>query len=100
MQISHKNATRHGWDQTRLLEDELYNLRAACMILTYNQKHYAHKVKYWIGIYRSGIALSQERTRNNAIAYDRIVRNTAERLGYKPRHITRVIAQTSKKHVR
>ena len=82
MQISHKNIARNGWDRSKLMRDELYNLRAACFILNYNQKHYGKRIKYWLGLYRAGVRLSDQRIINNAVAYDRIVRRTAERIGY------------------
>lgn len=82
MQISRKNIVRNKWDIAKILKDEVYNLRAACLILNYNQDHFARKISYWLGLYRSGLKLSDKNIVDNAVAYDKIVRTVAKRIGY------------------
>lgn len=83
MQISKDNIARMNLDKARLMRDYRYSLRVACKILSYNQGKYSHKVKYWLGMYRSGNALWKENIRKNAMDYDRMVRETAQKLGYR-----------------
>lgn len=82
MQINEVTARRNGFDRRKLMSDERYSVTAACKILKKNKEAYAFTHDYWLGIYRSGTALWKDSIRRNAIAYDRIIRNTAAALGY------------------
>lgn len=82
MQINQKTILRYGLDESRLMKDMVYSLRAACRILRDNHDKYGDRYVYWIGIYRSGTALWREEIRRNAESYDRIIRRTAKRIGF------------------
>lgn len=83
MQISKNNIDKMSLNKIRLMSDYKYSLRVACKILSYNQSRYSHKVFYWLGLYRSGNALWKQNIRANAISYDKMVRSTAYKIGYR-----------------
>jgi hypothetical protein len=83
MQVNEKNFLRYGLSQSRLMKDEAYSLTAACRILEENQARYGKRLTYWLGLYRSGTAIWEARVRENAKRYDRMIRKTALRIGYK-----------------
>lgn len=82
MQVNVKNILRFGLSRDKLLKDPAYSLEFACKLLKDNQKRYSSKHPYWIGIYRSGTALSKRKIVANAKSYDRMIRITAKSLGY------------------
>lgn len=92
MQISKDNITRLSLDRLRLMKDPTYSLKVACRIISFNQQKYSKRISYWLGMYRSGNALWKENIRKNAQSYDRMVRQTAAKIGYKGS--TREIART------
>ena len=97
MQISKCNIEKRNLDIDRLLTDELYGLRIACEILSYNRNAYSDKFSFWLGFYRSGNAYWKEKIRNNAVAYDRLIRKTAATIGYMaPTSRTLAVKETNK----
>ncbi len=83
MQINKKTSMLYGLSQDRILRDDAYSLDAACKILNENRSQYGRKIPYWLGIYRSGTRLTETRIRENAKQYDRMIRLTAARIGYR-----------------
>lgn len=83
MQINAKNVLRYGLSQDKLMKDAQYSIRFACRLLKDNKDRYGQKVHYWLGIYRSGTALWKASIQQNAKSYDRIIRTTAQKIGYK-----------------
>lgn len=81
-QINEKMILTLGLDPRRLVEDERYALEAACRILEENRTKHSGQVTYWLGMYRSGIAVWKYAVRHNAISYDRMIRSTAAEMGY------------------
>ncbi len=83
MQINQRNLRKHKLKKRHALRNHLRVVQVACSILEYNKSRYKHRVPYWLGIYRSGTALWKPSIRNNARAYDRIIRRTAKLIGYR-----------------
>ncbi len=82
MQINSNTALRFGLSRDRLLKDPSYSIEAACRLLTDNRMRYGAKYSFWLGIYRSGTALNKSRIVANAKSYDRMIRTTAQQIGY------------------
>jgi hypothetical protein len=86
MQINENLILRFGLSREKLLKDPAYSIEFACKLLKDNHKRYGAKYSYWLGIYRSGTALKNERIVANAQSYDRMIRSTAEGLGHTRTH--------------
>ncbi len=82
MQINERMIVALKLNKDKLLTDSTYALAAGCQILSLAHRTYSKKYTYWLGTYRSGTALWKEKTRQNAISYDKIIRQTAEEIGY------------------
>ncbi len=82
MQINRNNILHYGLSQDRLMRDVAYSIRFACKLIKENKTRYSSNRPYWLGVYRSGTALWRDAIVDNAIRYDRIIRNTARKIGF------------------
>lgn len=80
MQINIKNIKRHNLSKDRLMRDDKYSIKFACKLLKENKDRYASRLPYWLGLYRSGTALYREEIRQNAMQYDKIVRDIIKKV--------------------
>lgn len=88
-QINEKTILTLGLDRHRLMKDERYALTAACQVIGENKAKYGKRYKFWLGMYRSGNAMWKDSVRASAIRYDRMIRRTAEEMGYRDTRIAR-----------
>lgn len=82
MQINERNILIYHLSREKLLRDPAYSIEFACKLLKDNKKRYSAKYSYWVGIYRSGTALTKIKIADSAKSYDKMVRDTARELGY------------------
>lgn len=80
MQINVKNIERKGLCPKVVRVDDVLSVKIACEILVQNRARYEKKFDAWLGIYRSGTALSKPAIKKNATQYHDIITNTRARI--------------------
>jgi hypothetical protein len=82
MQINVRNIQKFGYTTQQVLKDRSIAVKIACRILKSNREAYSLRYPFWLGLYRSGTALTKKHIRENAQSYDRMIRKTAAVIGY------------------